>query len=113
MKIGKLLGKFPGRAVCGLIVAAFLLAPPVRAQEGAKVIGTYCLVGVWEMGSCFRLSPGGKFEYFLSYGAYDERSEGTWKLAKGEIIVDSLLTTGVRRSASSAWKRATPSTSLS
>ena len=90
MKIGKLLGKFPGRAVCGLIVAAFLLAPPVRAQEGAKVIGTYCLVGVMEMGSCFRLSPGSKFEYFLSYGAYDERSEGSWKLAKGEIIIDSL-----------------------
>ena len=46
--------------------------------------------GVREVGSCIRLSAGGKFEYFLAYGAYDENSEGTWKLEKGEIVVDSL-----------------------
>ena len=52
--------------------------------------GTYCLRGVREVGSCVRLSAGGKFEYFLAYGAYDENSEGTWRLEKGEVIVDSL-----------------------
>ena len=78
-----------GRAVCGLIVATCLLSPG-RAQEASNVIGTYCLVGVREVGSCFRLSAGGKFEYFLAYGAYNEQSEGRWKLAKGEVIVDSL-----------------------
>ena len=62
MKIGKLLGMFPGRAVCGLIVAAFLLAPPVRAQEGAKVIGTYCLVRRDGMEIRSWFSPGFKFE---------------------------------------------------
>jgi len=83
-------GNFLIRAVYGLIAAACLFSPPARAQEASTVIGTYCLVGVREVGSCIRLSPGGKFEYFLSYGAYDERSEGTWKLEKGEIVVDSL-----------------------
>lgn len=82
-------GKFLGRAVCGLIVATWLLSA-ARAQEASNVVGTYCLVGVREVGSCIRLSPGGKFEYFLAYGAYNEQSEGTWKSAKGDIIVDSL-----------------------
>ena len=54
------------------------------------MVGTYCLVGVREVGSCIRLSPGGQFEYFLAYGAYNEQSEGTWKSAKAEIIIDSL-----------------------
>jgi hypothetical protein len=77
-----------GRAVGSLFAAACLLLPAARAQDA--VVGSYCLSGVREVGSCIRLSPDGKFEYFLSYGAYDERSEGTWKRANGEIIVDSL-----------------------
>lgn len=64
--------------------------PPARAQDASTVTGDYCLVGVREVGSCFRLSPGGKFQYFLAYGAYDETSEGTWRLDKGEIVIDSL-----------------------
>jgi hypothetical protein len=87
---GIMIGKFLARAVYGLIAAACLYSPPAPAQEASTVIGTYCLVGVREVGSCIRLSPGGKFEYFLSYGAYDETAEGTWKLEKGEIVVDSL-----------------------
>ncbi len=49
--------------------------------------GSYCLTGVQEVGSCIRLSPDGRFEYFLAYGAYDERSEGTWRLEKGDVVV--------------------------
>jgi hypothetical protein len=60
---------------------------PVIAQDAAAVAGSYCLTGVQEVGSCMRLSPDGKFEYFLAYGAYDERAEGTWRLEKGEVIV--------------------------
>ena len=82
------LGTFPACAVWRLAVAACLLSPPAQAQD--SVVGTYCLAGVREVGSCIRLSDGGKFEYLLSYGAYDERSEGTWKRANGDIIVDSL-----------------------
>jgi hypothetical protein len=66
-----------------------LLAPTARAQDAAAVVGTYCLRGVMEVGSCIRLSEGGGFEYFLAYGAYDENSEGTWRLESGGIIVDS------------------------
>ena len=82
-------GKFLKQTIYCSIAAASLFSPQTRAQE-ATVAGTYCLVGVREMGSCMRLSPGGKFEYFLSYGAYDEKSEGKWRLEKGELIVDSL-----------------------
>lgn len=60
-----------------------------RAQDATGAVGTYCLSGVREVGSCFRLSAGGRFEYFLAYGAYDENSEGTWKLANDEIVVDT------------------------
>jgi hypothetical protein len=79
-----------GRTVCGLVAAVCLFAPQAHAQDANAVEGVYCLVGVREVGSCMRLSPGGKFEYFLEYGAYNETSEGTWKAAAGSLVVDSL-----------------------
>ena len=80
---------FVVRAISGLMIGACLLSP-ASAQDATTVPGIYCLVGVREVGSCMRLSPGGKWEYFLSYGAYDEQSEGTWKVADGGLVVDSL-----------------------
>lgn len=78
-------------AVLGAVIfLAPLAAPQAHAQDAKTVAGEYCLVGMREVGSCMRLSPGGKWEYFLSYGAYDERSEGTWKVANGGVVVDSL-----------------------
>jgi hypothetical protein len=72
-------------------VIAYVLAAAARtasrAQAAADVAGSYCLTGVQEVGSCLRLSPDGKFEYFLAYGAYDEAAEGTWRVEKGEVIV--------------------------
>jgi hypothetical protein len=68
-------------AVVGAIVG------PAQAQDAAAVAGSYCLQGVQEVGSCMRLSPDGKFEYFLAYGAYDETAEGTWRVADGAVIV--------------------------
>lgn len=41
------------------------------------------------MGSCLRLSADGKYEYFLAYGAYDETSEGTWRVDGSDIVLDS------------------------
>ncbi len=75
---------------CLLAAAAGSLPKLAHAQDATAVAGTYCLVGVREVGSCVRLSADGQFEYFLAYGAYDENSEGTWRLENGEIIVDSL-----------------------
>lgn len=73
-----------------LILAATACASPAQAQDAASVVGEYCLVGVREVGSCIRLSQGGRFEYFLAYGAYDEASEGTWRWVDGGLVVDSL-----------------------
>jgi hypothetical protein len=84
-------GKFLKCVMYFSIAAAALAAPQAQAQ-GTKVNveGTYCLAGMREVGSCFRFSPGGKYEYFLSYGAYDEKSEGKWRLENGAIVIDSL-----------------------
>lgn len=59
------------------------------AADAAAVAGTYCLQGVREVGSCLRLLPDGKYEYFLAYGAYDETSEGTWRVDGGDVVLDS------------------------
>jgi hypothetical protein len=81
---------FHGAVIAASFATLCLFAPQAHAQDAGALPGTYCLSGVREVGSCMRLSPGGKWEYFLSYGAYDERSEGTWKAAGGAVVVDSL-----------------------
>jgi hypothetical protein len=69
--------------VVGIPVGAAL------AQTAGNVEGTYCLRGVMEVGSCLKLSAGGKFEYFLAYGAYDEAAEGNWKLEGDDVVLES------------------------
>jgi hypothetical protein len=71
------------------IAAASSSATPARAQDAAAIAGTYCLAGVREVGSCLRLAADGKFDYFLAYGAYDEKSEGRWRFENGDVILDS------------------------
>jgi hypothetical protein len=88
--MSSLAGRILCATICALIATAGLTAPQAHAQNANTLPGEYCLVGVREVGSCMRLSPGGKWEYFLSYGAYDEQSEGTWKVANGVVVVDSL-----------------------
>jgi hypothetical protein len=75
----------------GLIATALagLAAATAYAQTAAGPEGTYCLRGVHEVGSCLRFSADAKFEYFLAYGAYDERSEGHWKADGSELVLDS------------------------
>lgn len=74
------------------LIASAAVAFPLGAaqpQTADSIEGTYCLRGVMEVGSCLRLSAGGKFEYFLAYGAYDETAEGTWKLEGGDVVLSS------------------------
>lgn len=71
-----------------LVGSAASLACTASAGEAAKLEGTYC-ASVHEVGTCLRLTPGGKFEYFLSYGAYDEASEGAWRKSGGDIVLES------------------------
>jgi hypothetical protein len=80
----------------GLIAIALVCLPALgawsgraRAQEASPLFGTYCLVGVMEVGSCIKLGRDGRFEYFLAYGAYDENSEGTWRVEGGEVVLTS------------------------
>ena len=81
---------FHAAVIAASFVISYLAVPQAHAQDAKTMPGEYCLAGVREVGSCMRLSPGGKWEYFLSYGAYDEQSEGTWKVANGGLVVDSL-----------------------
>jgi hypothetical protein len=79
------------RARAAALLFAAVALQPARAQDpnAASMVGTYCLVGVREVGSCLTLEAGGRFEYFLAYGAYDEGSEGTWQWQGGEVVLDT------------------------
>jgi hypothetical protein len=75
-----------------VVLPLALLGPmtaSAQAPDAASLAGNYCLVGVMEVGSCLRLNPNGRFEYFLAYGAYDENAEGAWKVERGEVVLDS------------------------
>jgi hypothetical protein len=90
-----------------LLLALLAAGWPVScpAQEVNDVVGTYCLVGVMEVGSCIKLTRDGRFEYFLAYGAYDEDSEGTWRIEGGQVVLDS---PAYNRQAAFAFRRTQP-----
>jgi hypothetical protein len=50
------------------------------------VSGHYYLEGVHEVGSEMLLRPDGRFQYFLTYGAYDENAIGDWRV-DGDLII--------------------------
>ncbi len=89
-----------------LVTATCVLAPPAHAQDASALAGSYCLQGVHEVGSCMRLSPDGKFEYFLAYGAYDETAEGKWHFADGAVIA---TTPAYEKRPTFSFKRMQPS----
>lgn len=61
-------------------------AVPSWGLDVPTVAGHYHLEGVFEVGSELLLQPGGHFQYFLAYGAYDETATGDWHI-DGEIII--------------------------
>jgi len=76
-------------AALSAVAVTLWLAAAAHAQTTAPVEGTYCLRGVHEVGSCLRLAADSKFEYFLAYGAYDEKSEGHWNTGGTDVVLDS------------------------
>lgn len=56
--------------------AAQAESPPIGTDRGAA--GTYRLTGQMEVASQLELGADGRFRYFLSYGALDQRAEGRW-----------------------------------
>lgn len=53
-------GGYIGRWLAVGCVGAALCGLPAMAADPDTVVGTYCLQGVREVGSCLRLSPEGK-----------------------------------------------------
>lgn len=78
------------RAALIAIAATCWPAAIAYAQTAADLEGTHCLTGVREVGSCLRFTADSRFEYFLAYGAYDERSEGHWTINGADVVLDSL-----------------------
>ena len=65
-----------------LLPLVLIGAAPAAAAERSPA-GTYRLVGEQDVASGLRLGPDGRFQYFLSAGALDERAEGRWSAAGG------------------------------
>lgn len=65
------------------------LANTVFSTENQFKPGIFYLEGVREVGSVLTIKDNGKFEYFLSYGAYDEQAEGNWLFKDGNLILNS------------------------
>lgn len=72
-----------------VLLALSLMAIGPMGVRAQALVGDYCLVGVREVGACFRFSADGTFQYFLAYGAYDETSEGTWRRDGDGLILHS------------------------
>jgi hypothetical protein len=62
------------------------LAGGADAKEPSPA-GEYRLVGEQDVASTLRLSRDGRFQYFLSAGALDERAEGRWSVIDGLIAL--------------------------
>lgn len=51
------------------------------------LLGHYYLSGVMEVGSELRLSKGGSYEWYISYGSVDQISTGTWAISGQSVIL--------------------------
>jgi hypothetical protein len=74
-------------ALLTLMVGAPSLAKEAATQD--SVVGHYYLQGVMETGSELRLTPDGRFQWYLVYGALDLFAEGTWQEEGGMVRLTS------------------------
>jgi hypothetical protein len=61
--------------------------PAEKGSIPAKLAGHYYLSGVMETGSELLLKPDGVYDYFISYGAVDQFSKGTWRRVGDEVVL--------------------------
>lgn len=66
------------------LLPLLLMATPTEAAERSPA-GAYRLVGEQDVASGLVLRRDGRFQYFLSAGALDERAEGRWT-AQGRVV---------------------------
>ncbi|HYD37046.1 MAG TPA: hypothetical protein VEA60_05500 [Allosphingosinicella sp.] len=71
-----------------LLLLSLSLAPgDAVAAKARSPAGDYRLVGEQDVASGIRLTPDGRFRYFLIAGALDEQAEGRWSLAGRSIVL--------------------------
>lgn len=56
-----------------------------RADQSFDLAGHYYLQGVRETGSELLLMPGGRFQWYLTYGAVDQTADGMWARS-GQVV---------------------------
>ncbi|WP_240317276.1 ankyrin repeat domain-containing protein [Achromobacter dolens] len=64
-------------------------AAKALGKAAARVAGHYYLRGMREVGSELLLSPDGRFDYLMSYGAVDIQASGTWRLEGRQVRLDT------------------------
>ncbi len=70
--------------ICLGILALLATADIANAEPRA---GHYYLSGVQEVGSELLLNEDGTYQWFLSYGAQDQKSQGTWQEKDQKVIL--------------------------
>lgn len=64
-------------------------AAKTLGKAAVRVAGHYYLRGMREVGSELLLSPDGRFDYLMSYGAVDIQASGTWRLDGKQVRLDT------------------------
>ena len=91
------------------LLPLLLLGAAPAASEPSPA-GIYRLVGEQDVASGLRLQPDGRFQYFLSAGALDERAQGRWHVAGATVtlVTEPKPVPPVFELSSSAKTRAAP-----
>jgi hypothetical protein len=63
------------------------LATPAAAKPVNDVVGHYYLGGVRETGSELLISADGRYQWYISYGAVDQSSDGKWSRSKDQVVL--------------------------
>jgi hypothetical protein len=63
------------------------LATPLAAKPANDIVGHYYLDGVRETGSELLMTADGRYQWYLSYGAVDQSSEGKWTRSSNRVVL--------------------------
>ncbi len=70
-----------------LLTLCALIAPLAGSAATPDPVGHYYLEGVHEVGSELLVKPGGRYDWFMSYGAMDLFSAGTWRQTGDQVVL--------------------------
>jgi hypothetical protein len=84
MRRFKLMKSILGFGLCGVLLAA-CNAESTAQQMPKELAGNYALQGVRETAGELKLSPDGRFDFALSYGAVDQEAHGKWSVSNGKV----------------------------